>query len=1138
MSNLDSFVAPRSVAIVGASTNRNKIGAAPIRYLQEFGYEGNIFPVNPTVETLQGLRCYPTLAAIGRPIDLVIFAIPAERAMAALEDAIAAGVKNVVMFSAGFAETGWAGEQVQQAMLSRARAAGIRMLGPNCLGFMNLSKKVFATFSPVLADGVPPSGKIGMVCQSGAFGAYAFAMARERGIGLSSWVTTGNEGDISVADCIAWMVADPNTKVIMAYMEGCSDGSKLRRALASARAARKPVVVVKVGRTELGAQTAATHTAALAGEDAVYDALFKQYGAWRAHSIEEFFDIAHCLATAGMPENETVGLLTVSGGVGVMMADDAADAGLATTPLCAAAQEKIKACIPFAATHNPVDLTGQVTADTTLLDRVSHIMLDDGQYGSLLIFLSAFGINAATQVRMQELAGQLRQAFPKRLVIFSTLADSTVQRALEASGSLCFADPGRAIRTLAALSFFSKKWNEAIPTEPCPGRSCDILAHRSYDEAQAAAMLREAGFPLPSHRTAATAAEAVCAAEELGYPIAMKILSRDIVHKSDLGGVKLNLQNADQVTAGFDSIMQSLQEAGAGEQAHGVLLAPMCEPGVELIVGARRDPQLGMVIMLGMGGVNVEVLKDVVLRLAPVSLEQALEMVSELKSAALLQGYRGAPVADTSALAQAIVSLSDFVQHHADSLESVEVNPLVVYPEGRGVLGLDTVLVTRSPVAIDWHRIKQQVVQTLPLFEMARMRAANTPRRHPEQGFAGDTPTTSMRWVNQFTHTRRLRSPQDKEVVTPNNDTLFTNAWLDLSEGPIVIRVPDMGSRYWVLGFLDAWTNPWAYAGRRTTGNAARTLFVHGPDWKGEPPAGAHVISASTRDVWIIGRILVDQTADDLAQVHALQDQFQIERLDGTPALSRVDALFTDRHSDTPMAEEYLRTLSIMLERNPDNTPLVDWPPASETLQFMLDEVYTELREATDRAELSGGWTTALKVTDSYGTDFLTRARVARNWIGTLGIEEAMYIMAEVDAEGSELHGQHVYTLHFPPHTLPKVGAFWSITLYGRSDCLLVENPIGRHSIGDRTPGLVYDADGGLRIAIQANAPEHAINWLPSPADDGFYLVLRLYQPASEHMQGSFSYPPVTRVESEDSAQPTQTRATRECALVGDTRTV
>lgn len=406
---------------------------------------------------------------------------------------------------------------------------------------------------------------------------------------------------------------------------------------------------------------------------------------------------------------------------------------------------------------------------------------------------------------------------------------------------------------------------------------------------------------------------------------------------------------------------------------------------------------------------------------------------------------------------------------------------------------------------------RQTVLMTLPLFEMARMRAANTARKHPVQGFAGDSPGSRMRWLNQFTHTRRLRGPEDKEVVTPNNDTLFTNAWLDLADGPVVIDVPAMGSRYWVLGFLDAWTNPWAYAGRRTTGGDAQRLFVHGPRWQGEVPAGMHRIAAPSDDVWVIGRILVDATARDLADVHALQDRFALLRPDGSPALSRIDTLIDDRGAGVPRAEEYLRVLDSMLARNPSAHPLPAWPLAADVLQDALTQVYTELRDVARASELGGGWTTAVSVRDSFGDDFLTRARVARNWIGTLGIDEAMYIMAEVDEQGQALSGEHRYVLRFPPGGLPRVGCFWSITLYRRSDCLLVANPIGRHSIGDRTPGLQPDADGGLSIAIQADDPGPGKNWLPSPAGEGFYLTLRLYHPGKAHLDGSFAYPPVRR---------------------------
>lgn len=1112
-SSLDAFFSPRAIAVVGASATPGKIGAVPLQYLAAQGYRGELYPVNPARQEILGLRAHARLADIGRPVDLAILAVPAAQVDAALDDAVAAGVKHLVIFTAGFAEAGPDGEAAQQRLAAKARQAGIRVLGPNCLGYMNAAAGIHATFSPVVAGGLVPAGPVGIVSQSGAFAAYAYGLARERGLGLSTWVATGNEVDIDVADCIAWMARDPATRIILAYMEGCRDGVRLKQALAAAHAAGKPVVMVKVGRTDVGAQAAASHTASLAGDDAAYDALFRQYGAWRARSVEELFDVAHALAVAGEPANRRVGLLTVSGGVGALMADDAAEAGLEVAPLPQAARQRIQARVPLAATRNPVDVTGQVTVDAGVLKLAARTMLEDGGYGSLVIFLAAAGLTPALQSVQRELAAELRRDFPQCLVAFSTLPDARLQADLEALGCLSFADPGRAIRVLAALAFLAAQRGRQVPpaaaAAPAPGRL--TLRPGACNEADAAALLQAQGVPVLPLRRARTQAEAVEAASALGYPVVMKVLSADIVHKSDVGGVVLDIADAAQAAMAYDTLLAGVRARAPQAVIEGVLVAPMVRGGVECIVGVRRDPVLGPVVMLGLGGIHAEVLKDVSLRIAPVDRAQAREMIGELRGAPLLQGHRGTPPADIEALAGTLVCLSDMALVAGDSLSSIELNPLRVMPAGQGVVALDAVVIGRLPVP-GGDELAAGVVQAMPLFEMARMRAANTARRHPQAGFAGDGPASTMRWVNQFTHTRRLIGPEDREVVTPNHDTLFTNAWLDLSDGPLVIEVPAMGDRYWVLGFLDAWTNPWACAGRRTTGGEAQRLFVHGPGWQGEVPPGMHVVSAPGLDVWVIGRILVDPDAQDLARVHALQDRFTIRRPDGSPALRRVDALLDGRAEGPPRAETWRRVLAHMLARNPSRHPLAPWPADDDALETALAQCYRVLREADTRAELGGGWTTAVRVRDDFGDDFLTRARVARNWIGTLGIEEAMYIVAEVDADGQVLDGRHRYRLRFPGDAPLEVDAFWSLTLYRRADCLLAPNPIGRHAIGDRTRGLVRDPDGGLSITIQAGPPGPGHNWLPAPAGEGFYLVLRLYQPRPVHLEGRFRYPPVERV--------------------------
>jgi hypothetical protein len=406
------------------------------------------------------------------------------------------------------------------------------------------------------------------------------------------------------------------------------------------------------------------------------------------------------------------------------------------------------------------------------------------------------------------------------------------------------------------------------------------------------------------------------------------------------------------------------------------------------------------------------------------------------------------------------------------------------------------------------------VIQTLPLFEMMRMRAATTARRHSTLGFAAADPKSNARWVNQFTHTHRRLGPEDKEVVSPNNDTVYSNAWLDLSEGPVIVETPDMGDRYWTLGLLDAWTNPFAYIGRRTTGNRPQRTLVHGPGWHGIVPGDiTTTIAAPGNDVWVIGRHLVEDDGEDAARVRASQSLMRLVRLDGADAAMRVDTWIDGRDAAVPSADLYLRIVSAALRRNPPAPgEKLTWPPAADDLAPALAAVYERLRTSNQPHDLGGGWAIPVMVKDNWGDDYLTRARIARNFIGALGVEEAMYPTAEVDSRGAPLDGSQRYELRFAPGKGLKVDAFWSLTMYRRSDCLFVANPIHRYSIGDRTPGLHHDADGGLAIRLQAEDPGPGANWLPTPKGESFYVVLRLYQPHADHLALRFDYPPIQRI--------------------------
>lgn len=695
--SLSALLAPRSIAVVGASDNADKIGGIPVDFQKRFGYAGALYPVNPKSATVQGLKAWPSLAAIGAPLDLAIVALPAAAAARVVDDAAAAGVRAMLMFSSGFAEVGAQGAAAQARLADAARRAGIRLLGPNCLGFINVAMHVYATFSPAPLAGRVAAGGIGLVSQSGAFGAYAYALARERGLGFSTWITTGNEGDIDFADCVEWLARDAPTRVIMGYMEGCRDGPRLRRALAAAHAAGKPVVMVKVGRTAAGAMAAASHTAALAGDDAVYDAVLREYGVHRARDIGEFFGVAAAASIAGLPRERSLGLFTVSGGVGVLMADEAVEAGLDLRALPEAAQATVREWVPFAAPANPVDITGQVTNDPSLIARTASLMLDQGGYASWLAFLAAAGKSERFWPTLDALADTLRQAYPHRVLAFSTLLAPERRRSLESRGCLVFEEPADAVRTLAALAALAERMAQPVPPATEAGAPSITLPPATLSEPQGLALLAQAGVRTVPHRVVHSADAAAAAAAELGWPVVLKIVSADLTHKSDVGGVALGLGDAEAVRAAFAAMQLSVAAKAPAARREGVLVAPMLPGGgVECILGVQRDAVFGPMVMFGLGGVFVEIFGDVALRSAPVTPAQALQMMQTTRAWPLLAGARGRPAVDTDALAQQIAALSRFALAAGDTLASIDINPFIALPAAAGGgCAVDAVVVGR-----------------------------------------------------------------------------------------------------------------------------------------------------------------------------------------------------------------------------------------------------------------------------------------------------------------------------------------------------------------------------------------------------------------------------------------------------------
>ena len=689
--SLDALFRPRSVAILGASDDPTRISGRPVRYLIEGGFKGPIYPVNPNRDTVQGLKAYKALADVPETPDVALLAVPASITERAVRECVEKGVKGAVIFSAGYAESGEEGLAIQKLIADIARAGGLRLLGPNCLGIFNPQIGFFGTFTQSLDKEMPGPGPLGIISQSGAYGSHIAYLARQRGIGINYWITTGNEADVDVAESLEWMAAQDDIKVIMAYVEGVRDGGRFRRALALAQARRKPVIMMKVGRSEVGAKAASSHTASLAGSDAIYDALFRQYGVHRAATTEEQIDVAYACARGIFPRGNKLGVVTLSGGAGVLISDAAERYGMDVAPMPDAAQATLKALLPFATVVNPVDTTAQALNDMGLLARNMEVILDQGGYDALLGFFS-------TVPNTRTLSGPLRNAiakgcerFPDRLIALEMVADAEVVREYERAGFLVFEDADRAVAALAALTRFSQAFDRVETPHSVPVAA--PIGHEPLSEHAAKALLGKAGIPFLDERLATDARTAGDAADAIGYPVVLKIVSPDIEHKTEIGGVLVGIGDRNGVEAGYATLMDRAAKHRRDARIEGVLVAPMAKKGVEVIVGVSRDPVFGPAVMFGLGGVHVEVLKDVTFRLAPFGRGEAMRMIDEIRGRAMLDGVRGAPPSDVDALADLLVGISEFASAHRDDVETIDLNPVVVLPAGEGVVALDALVV-------------------------------------------------------------------------------------------------------------------------------------------------------------------------------------------------------------------------------------------------------------------------------------------------------------------------------------------------------------------------------------------------------------------------------------------------------------
>ncbi len=693
--SLNPLFRPQSVAIVGASSDPLKIGGRPVAFLKQYDFQGAVYPINPKSEMIQDLPAFANIKDAPGEVDLAICAVPGPMVAQTMQDCADKGVKALVMFSSGFAEVSEAGAAAQQKLADQAAEAGIRMMGPNCMGVANFADGMIASFHPGYANQVSGRRNIGLVSQSGAFGGLSAMMAAERGMPYRYVLTTGNEADVEASDCLAFLAQEPDTDVIMLYLEGCRNGPKLIEALSLAQENQKKVVAIKLGRTDVGAAAASSHTAALAGTDAIFDALFKQYGVYRAGNIEEFYDVA-CAASHGLlPENDRIGLITVSGGVGVLMADDAASRGLDVAPLPDETQQKFKELVPFAGVRNPLDVTGQVLNDRTLFEQGIKLVLDEGDYGGIVCFQGSGGKNPDTADELIDTWRGIRESYPNRVIAVAGQFLPEIARAVEAMGFPVAAEPTHATRAIAALHFFAEARDRAVDGLEIPV-AVDPLPTGPISEVEAMDILYQAGIPAMEEYLVTNADEAAAAAIQIAQPVVMKVVSRQITHKSDVGGVRLDVDGGSEARRAFEKIIDSVQLYAPEAEIEGCLIAPMAGDGVETILGITRDPIFGPAVMFGLGGIFVEVLEDVTFRLAPIDVLEAHRMIREIRAFKILEGVRGYPTADLEALAEAISALSIFAAMHREQIISVEANPFLVKAAGEGAAALDAVLITRG----------------------------------------------------------------------------------------------------------------------------------------------------------------------------------------------------------------------------------------------------------------------------------------------------------------------------------------------------------------------------------------------------------------------------------------------------------
>ncbi|MFC2099980.1 acetate--CoA ligase family protein [Candidatus Bipolaricaulota bacterium] len=695
-----SLFEPRAIAVIGASANPEKIGYRIVENIVRSGYRGHVFPINPKEGEILGLPVHTTLAEIEEGVDVAVIAIPAGHVLDAVLACGVAGVKNLVIITSGFSEVG--DLAAERRIVEVARNHGMRVLGPNIFGIYSAASSLDATFGP---GGITP-GPVAIVTQSGALGIAMIGKTATEAVGLSALVSVGNKADIDEADLLEYLASDDRTRAILMYIEGVKDGERLQRTLADVTR-QKPVVVIKSGRSQRGSMAAASHTGSLAGTDEVFDSVMRQCGVLRAESVQEAFTWIRYLASTPLPAGDQAVIVTNGGGIGVMATDACEKHGVALYDEQTILQETFSSVMPdFGSSKNPVDLTGQATAED-YARALDAVLAEDRMDAALALYCeTALFDTSRFADLLRDVYNRYRERKPIVFSLFGGERIEAVIRELKGEGIPVFGDVYEAVSALGAL--YRVRRQMLAPSKPSRRLDLPIEAiRRTLDAAriegrtfllapEAAQVAEHLGLNMPNSILARSLDEAVRAAGEIGYPVVMKIVSKDIVHKSDSGGVALDLENTSEVVDAYQAILRSCRAHVPDAVIDGIEVVEMVRPGVEMIVGARQDPSFGPVVMIGLGGIYVEVMKDISFRAAPVGRSTAREMIADLRSYPLLLGVRGESRKDIDAIADVVVKLSHLIDQCRE-VADIEVNPLIAYDHGQGTRTVDMRILIKQP---------------------------------------------------------------------------------------------------------------------------------------------------------------------------------------------------------------------------------------------------------------------------------------------------------------------------------------------------------------------------------------------------------------------------------------------------------